>query len=98
MSARRERPDAPAHLPLAARVGAVLWPSFFAAGVATMVFFAVVDPDELATITWPTLHVNREVGYTLGFFMFWLCTLGSSLFTALLLKPRGDIPVDGNDA
>jgi len=63
-----------------------------------MVFFAVVDPDELATITWPTLHVNREVGYTLGFFMFWLCTLGSSLFTALLLKPRGDIPVDGNDA
>ena len=98
MSARRERPNAPPHMPLAARVGAVLWPSFFAAGVATMVFFAVVDPDELATITWPTLHVSREVGYTLGFFMFWLCTLGSSLFTALLLKPRGDIPVDGNDA
>ena len=36
-----------------ARLGAVMWPSFFAAGVATMVFFAVVDPTELAAITWP---------------------------------------------
>jgi hypothetical protein len=53
---------------------------------------------ELASITWPVMHISREVGYTLGFFMFWLCTLGSSLFTALLLKPRGDVPVDGNDA
>src|SRR3546814_6063714 len=30
--------------PMAQRVGAILWPSFFAAGVATMVFFAFVDP------------------------------------------------------
>ena len=30
--------------PLVQRVGAILWPSFFAAGVATMVFFAFVDP------------------------------------------------------
>jgi hypothetical protein len=85
-------------LPLAARVGAVAWPSFFAAGVATMVFFAVVDPDRLATITWPTLNVSRGVGYTLGFFMFWVCTLASSLFTSLLLKPRGDVPVDDENA
>lgn len=98
MSPRRDRQEQASRLPLAARIGSVMWPSFFAAGVATMVFFAVVDPVELASITWPVVHVSREVGYTLGFFMFWLCTLGSSLFTALLLRPRGDVPVDGSDA
>lgn len=69
---------------LIARFGAVLWPSFFAAGVASMVFFAIVDPSELAAMTWPHLSVSREAGYTIGFFMFWACTFASSLFTALL--------------
>ena len=69
---------------LTAHVGAVVWPSFFAAGVATTVFFAVVDPLELAAITWARLPVTRGAGYTLGFFMFWLCTFASSAFTAWL--------------
>lgn len=73
-----------ARLPAVARFGAVLWPSFFAAGVATMVFFAVVDPTELAAITWPHLSISREAGYTIGFFMFWACTFSSSVFTAVL--------------
>jgi hypothetical protein len=29
--------------PMAQRVGAIVWPSFFAAGVATMAFFAFVE-------------------------------------------------------
>ncbi|HEU4662756.1 MAG TPA: hypothetical protein VFS55_01865 [Dokdonella sp.] len=73
--------------------GAILWPSFFAAGVATMVFFAIVDPLDLATITWPRVALSRELGYTIGFFMFWLCTASASLFTALLLRaptPHGE--------
>lgn len=70
------------------RVGAVAWPSFFAAAVATMVFFAVVDPAELAEITWPHLQISRELGYSIGFFMFWACTLAASSFTALLLSAR----------
>jgi len=70
------------------RVGAVAWPSFFAAGVASVVFFAIVDPSELADITWPHLTISREFGYSIGFFMFWACTLGSSAFTALLLSSR----------
>lgn len=76
--------------PLTARVGAVLWPSFFAAGVATSVFFAVVDPLALAdasALAGP-LWRSRELGYTLGFFMFWTCTASASLFTALLLGRR----------
>lgn len=70
------------------RVGAVAWPSFFAAAVATVVFFAIVDPSELADITWPHLTISREFGYSIGFFMFWACTLASSAFTALLLSAR----------
>jgi len=70
------------------RAGAIAWPSFFAAGVASVVFFAIVDPSELADITWPHLTISREFGYSIGFFMFWACTLGSSAFTALLLSAR----------
>ena len=72
---------------MAQRLGAILWPSFFAAGVATMVFFAFVDPLELRDITLPQWPVTREVGYTIGFFMFWLATASASLFTWILLRP-----------
>jgi hypothetical protein len=73
--------------PLAQRLGAILWPSFFAAGVATMVFFAFVDPVELAAMTFPKLEIQRGLGYTIGFFMFWACTASASLFTWILLRP-----------
>jgi hypothetical protein len=76
-----------AHSTRTQRIGAVLWPSFFAAGVATMVFFAAVDPLELAAITWPQWDLTREAGYTFGFFMFWACTASACAFTALLLAP-----------
>ncbi|NCT68114.1 MAG: hypothetical protein GXC76_10805 [Rhodanobacteraceae bacterium] len=69
------------------RAGAVIWPSFFAAGVATTVFFAIVDPLELAAITWPQWEISRPLGYTIGFFLFWSCTCSASLFTTLLLQP-----------
>ena len=73
--------------PMSQRVGAILWPSFFAAGVATMVFFAYVDPIVLRDMTFPALPVSREFGYTIGFFAFWLATSASSLFTWFLLRP-----------
>ena len=72
---------------IAQRLGAIAWPSFFAAGVSTMVFFAFIDPLALRDITWPGLNMSRELGYTIGFFMFWLATASSSLFTWLLLRP-----------
>ena len=73
--------------PLSQRVGAILWPSFFAAGVATMVFFAFIDPLALRDITFPDLPLTRELGYTVGFFMVWIATASSSLFTWFLLRP-----------
>ena len=73
--------------PLAQRIGAILWPSFFAACVASMVFFAFIDPLDLRDITFPGVEISRSMGYTIAFFMFWLATASSSLFTWLLLRP-----------
>lgn len=73
--------------PLSQRLGAILWPSFFSACVATMVFFAFVDPLALRDMTFPELPMSRTLGYSLGFFMFWLATAASSAFTWVLLRP-----------
>ena len=82
------RPQREERVPEIQRWGAVLWPSFFAAGVATMVFFAMFDPAELSRIAWIGIEVDRKLGYTAGFFLFWACTFFSSLFTSFLLGGR----------
>ena len=87
MKVRAETPFDHPPRPLAQKVGAVLWPSFFAACVATMVFFAFVDPLQLRDITFPGVEISREAGYSIAFFMFWLATASSSLFTWILLRP-----------
>ena len=51
-------------VPAVQRWGAVVWPSFFAAGVATMVFFAMFDPAQLSRIAWIGVEVDRKLGYT----------------------------------
>jgi len=73
--------------PLAQRLGAILWPSFFSAGVATAVFGAFVDPLELRDITFAGLELTRGTGYTIAFFMFWISTASASTFTWYLLRP-----------
>ena len=79
---------APAFLQCA---GAILWPSFFVAGVITTVFFAIVDPEALRDITFPSLQVSRLQGYSLGFLLFWLATSSASLFTWILLRTSKQI-------
>lgn len=51
-----------------------------------MVFFAFVDPLALRDATFPSLPIGRELGYTLGFFGFWITTSAASTFTSLLLR------------
>lgn len=82
------RDPADEQLPRAQRWGAVIWPSFFSAGVATMVFFALFDPVELARLAWVGLEIDRKTGYTFGFFLFWALTFSSSLFTSVLTTAR----------
>jgi hypothetical protein len=75
-------------VPRVQRVAAVLWPSFIMAGVATTFFFAFLDPlDLLGCQGEPPF--GRHAAYSIGFFLFWLLTAGSSLLTAYFLKPVG---------
>jgi hypothetical protein len=83
-------PDKPATAesrPMIQLLGAVLWPSFFTAAAMSAVLFALVDPVELQRISFPSLSISRELGYSLGFFAFWLGTLCACGVTALLLRP-----------
>lgn len=74
-------------LPMIQRLGAVVWPSFFTAAVMSALFFAFIDPLELQQISFPQHAISRELGYSLGFFMFWAGTLCACGVTALLLRP-----------
>ena len=82
-----EPPPAPRRWSSAAQmVAAILWPSFLAASLATMVFFAVVDPELIHESTAPPLELSRTTGYGLGFFFFWFVTTAASALTAYLLR------------
>lgn len=81
------RSQDPPPRPLAQRLGAILWPSFFSAAMATVVFFIFVDPLTLRDITFPEMEISRHGGYTIAFFLFWSATASSSLFTWILLRP-----------
>jgi hypothetical protein len=71
------------------RLGWVLWPSFLAACVAEMAFFAVFDPVELHAFGAPN-ELGRMAVYTVGFFAFWAVAATSSALTVILasMRPR----------
>jgi hypothetical protein len=68
------------------------WCSFLSAAVATMLFFAFVDPLALADITEPPLPVDRMSGYALGFFFFWSVSALSAVLTVYLIRTRHGHP------
>lgn len=67
-------------------VATVGWISFLSASVATMVFFAVFDPVELAALLDPELEISRDLGYAIGFFCFWAMAALCSGVTAWLVR------------
>jgi hypothetical protein len=73
------------------RIGAgiVIWASFLAACLATMLFFALFDPLLLGHDDAPPAWLSdRMTGYTIGFFFFWTVCAVASAFTAFLVGPR----------
>ncbi len=87
MEVTPQSPDPPDdRLPTIQRLASVLWPSFLTAGAATVVFFTLFDPVELALLAgYP--GVSRQAGYTLGFFAFWLLTATSCALTCYFRRP-----------
>lgn len=80
-----------AHARIRIDAGIVIWASFLAACIATMVFFAFFDPlllvDDRAPPSWLR---DRMTGYAIGFFFFWITCALASAFTALLVDTRAD--------
>ena len=60
-------------------------------------FGATQSEPALRDITFPSLKIGRELGYTLGFFFIWLATASSSLFTWILLRPSREVPSKMSD-
>jgi hypothetical protein len=83
-------------LPRVQRVSAVLWPSFLLAGLANMVFFALLDPLSLIDYAGEP-PLTRTAAYSLGFFGFWLLTGAASLSTLYFLSTRVPPPHQFND-
>ena len=67
-------------------VGAVLWPTFLWASIATMLFFATFDPIDLGVIATFATPLPRLAGYTIGFLGFWFFGVACCLSTLFLLK------------
>lgn len=65
--------------------GAIIWPSFLMAGIASVLFFATFDPQLLSRAATFPAHLSRGVGYTLGFILFWVLTGATSGLTIMLL-------------
>jgi Na+-driven multidrug efflux pump len=77
-------------------VGIVVWASFLAACLATMVFFAFIDPLLIGNDDAPPRWArDRMTGYATGFFFFWLICALASAFTAFMVETRR---ADSDDA
>ncbi len=73
-------------------VAIVLWPSFLAAAVMTMFFFAVFDPVDIGEGTaLAEIITSHNAGYALGFFFFWAFTTLSSTLSLYLVRTESQL-------
>ena len=72
----------------AVRALTVLWPAFLMAGVAEMLVFTLVDPNELHWFGGEAIGLSRQAIYTLAFLMFWALISVAAAITAWLSAPR----------
>jgi hypothetical protein len=73
-------------------IAIVVWISFLAAAIGTMLFFALFDPVDLSGVFDDDGDIGRDAGYAAGFFFFWLLTAAASGVTAWLIRtaPKRD--------
>lgn len=71
----------------------ILWPAFLFGGVATVLFFTVIDPAQLYLFGQP-VEFGRLASYSIGFLLFWGLAAASSAFTCFLLRSADEINRD----
>lgn len=72
------------------RIMFIFWPSFLIAGIAEMVFFTLINPQELYLLGEPVQY-SALATYSIGFFGFWLACAGSSSFTCFLQRTAAEV-------
>jgi hypothetical protein len=78
-------------------IASIGWPSFLAAIVGSIFFFAYVDPELLGAAMTPAIEFGPLTGYAIVFFLFWLVSLLSSSMTVFLRRTRRR-PADPEDS
>ncbi len=68
----------------------ILWPSFLVAGIAEIVFFTIVNPQELYLLGQP-VDFSALATYSIGFFAFWGVCAASSCATCFFQRKGRDI-------
>ena len=72
------------------RLITILWPSFLVAGVADIIFTTLFDPLEIL-YRGEALIEHRIAAYTIGFFVFWLLGITSSMLTCYFQRGADEI-------
>ena len=67
--------------------GAIVWSSFLAAALGTMLCFAFLDPQAVSEGILPQWWTTRRAVYALGFFLFWLIGLVAAALCWQLARP-----------
>jgi hypothetical protein len=68
----------------------VFWPSFLIAGIAEILFFTIVDPQELYLFG-NAVSFTPLATYSIGFFAFWAVCAASSYSTCFFQRSGRDI-------
>lgn len=73
------------------RIITILWPSFLAAGLGTIVLFEVVNPYDLIGPAWLIRFGTLEI-YTLGFIFLWSISALACYLTCYFQSPADKVP------
>jgi len=74
----------------------ILWPSFLAAGFASGVVFALVDPRDIPLFG--HIRISSELAYAAGFFLFWLTAAFSSTLSFFMANSGNQLSLFSRQA
>ncbi len=66
--------------------GIVLWVSFLAACVGSLIIFGLLDPEAMTNAWTENWDLGREWGYTLGFGFLWFVCLIAAALTIYMVR------------
>lgn len=78
--------------PILLTLAVVGWVSFLGAAIATMLFFATFDPEEISSVATFPIEFDRTSGYSIGFLCFWALLMINGGVIAWLSNTQSKVP------